>query len=62
MTLARWLGVNGKTIYELGKAGIAVRAGGTLQAGRERAALLRAYPLHGFNHARQRNRRRSALK
>jgi hypothetical protein len=25
--LARWLGVTGKQVYELGKAGIAVRAG-----------------------------------
>ena len=28
--LARWLGVSGKTIYELAKAGIVVRAGGGL--------------------------------
>jgi hypothetical protein len=28
--LARWLGVSGKTIYELAKVGIAVRAGGDL--------------------------------
>lgn len=29
--LARWLGVSGKTIYELAKAGIVVRAGGVGQ-------------------------------
>jgi hypothetical protein len=28
--LARWLGVSGKTVYELTKAGIAVRTGGEL--------------------------------
>jgi hypothetical protein len=28
--LARWLGVSGKTIYELAKAGVAVRANGGL--------------------------------
>jgi len=28
--LARWLGVSGKTVYDLAKAGIVVRAGGGL--------------------------------
>jgi len=28
--LARWLGVSGKAIYELAKAGVVVRAGGGL--------------------------------
>ncbi len=27
-TLARWLGVSGKAVYDLGRAGILVRAGG----------------------------------
>ncbi len=27
-TLARWLGISGKAVYDLGRAGVLVRAGG----------------------------------